>query len=91
MKKLVFAGIAAATLLLASCTSIVPVCATSNTVGAKVGQASGTYLFGALPLNADTSIATAAKNGGISKISTVDQKVFIGPFTTTVTTIVTGE
>lgn len=92
MKKFVLAGLASVTLLLASCSSVTPLCATSNPVGKKVGEATGTYLFGILPLGgADSSIQSAAKNGGISKISTVDVKRSEGIFTIKITTIVTGE
>lgn len=92
MKKIALAVLAAATLMLASCTSVTPVCATGNTMGSKVGEATGTYLFGYLPLSgADSSIKTAAKNGGITKISSVDSKVYVGFFVNKVTTIVTGE
>lgn len=91
MKKFTLALIAAAGLLLASCTSIGPVCATSNTLGSKVGESSGTFLFGVLPLNADYSIQSASRKAGITKISTVDVKTTIGLFTVKYTTIVTGE
>lgn len=91
MKKLLTVLFASA-ILFASCSTIVPVCATGNAVGSKVGESTGTYLFGYLPLgDIDVSIKKAAENGGISKISTVDQKTTISVFTTKVTTIVTGE
>lgn len=80
------------TLLFASCSSVTPVCATSNALGSKVGESTGTYLFGTIPLaGADSSISTAAKMGGITKISTVDEKVKFGFFTVKKTTIVTGD
>ena len=91
MKKFTLALIAAAVLLLASCTSIGPVCATSNTLGSKVGEATGTYLFGILPMGADYSIQTAARKAGITKISTVDLKTYYGIFVNKYTVIVTGE
>lgn len=48
--------------------------ATSNSVGSKKGEATcQAILFIAF---GDCSIATAAKNGGISKIHTVDTKNF---------------
>ena len=91
MKKLGLA-IVASLFLFASCSTITPVCATSNKLGSKVGEATATYLFGYLPLgNSDMSIQTAAKKGGITLISTVDSKVTIGLITTKYTTIVTGE
>lgn len=98
MKKLTtLIAAAALTLGLAACTSISPVNATSNPVGSKVGEAETMYLFHILTLKpkflyADYSIQTAAKNGGISRISTVDvlNKNILGIIGWT-TTIVTGE
>lgn len=78
--------------MLSSCSITVPVNATSNPVGAKVGRAKATGLFGFIFFNADASIKTAAKNGGISKISTVDIKqVNILFIITMYETIITGE
>jgi hypothetical protein len=79
--------------VLVGCTTVSPLAATSNDLGSKVGEAEGTYLFGALPLsfNIDLGIQKAAQNGGITKISTVDVKTKVGIFTTKVTTVVTGE
>ncbi|MBN2890763.1 MAG: TRL-like family protein [Bacteroidales bacterium] len=77
MKKLrnSLLGLAVAGLmLLSSCSIVVPVTATSNPVGSKVGTSKATVYLGFLALDQDASIQTAAKNGGISKISTVDQK-----------------
>ncbi len=90
MKKFLFT--AALAFSLASCSVTVPVNATSNSVGAKVGSASTTSIFGLFFDGGDASIMTAAKNGGIKKISTVDFKstnflFIIGKFET----IVTGE
>lgn len=98
MKKLTtLIAAAALTLGLAACTSISPVNATSNPVGSKVGEAETMYLFRSLTIKPkflyrDYSIQTAAKNGGISKISTVDvlNKNILGIIGWT-TTIVTGE
>ncbi len=78
MRKSFIALVAAGLLVLSSCSIIVPVTATSNPVGTKVGTAKATsYLapgvFG-LSFDQDASIQTAAKNGGIKKISTVDMK-----------------
>lgn len=92
MKKSRLGLLAGLAFLFTSCATTVPVCATSNEVGSKVGEATGTYLFGVMPLgNIDVSIKKAAENGGITKISTVDQKTASGLFTTKITTIVTGE
>ena len=91
MKKLTLA-IIASLILFASCTSVSPLCATSNKLGSKVGEASATYLFGVLPMgDADAGIQAAARKAGISLISTVDVKTKIGLFTVKCTTVVTGE
>ncbi|OFY22745.1 MAG: hypothetical protein A2X02_02215 [Bacteroidetes bacterium GWF2_29_10] len=93
MKKLrnfflLFVGIA----LLSSCSLTLPVCATSNTVGSKVGTATATGYLGILFFNADASIQKAAKAGNITKISTVDlQKTSLLNIIVTYKTIVTGE
>ncbi len=95
MKKLrnTVLGLAVAGLMfLSSCSIIKPVGATSNPVGSKVGTAKATVYLGALAFDQDASIQTAAKNGGIKKISTVDMKQgnILG-IIWTYETIVTGE
>jgi len=91
MKKLTLA-IIASMMLFASCTSVSPLCATSNKLGSKVGESSATYIMGVLPMgDTDAGIQAAAKKAGISHISTVDVKKTIGIFTVTYTTVVTGE
>lgn len=78
--------------IMTSCSLTLPVAATSNPVGSKVGTASGTGFLGVLFFGADASIQTAAKNAGITKISTVDiKRDDILGLITTYTTIVTGE
>jgi len=78
--------------VLTSCSITLPVAATSNPVGSKVGQQSAGIFFAVLCFGGDASIKTAAKNGGITKISTVDIKRLnvLGVYQQ-VTTIVTGE
>lgn len=74
------------------CTSVEPVCATSNELGAKVGTNTAAYIFGIIPIGGgDYGIADAARKAGITKISTVDLKTFnyLG-FYCGHTTIVTG-
>ena len=91
MKKLLCSAIIAATVL-TSCSLTKPVSASSNPIGSKVGQASGTCFLGVLCFGADASIQTAAKNGGITKVSTVDLKTSnILNLVITYTCIVTGE
>ena len=95
MKKIrnAFIGLfAIAALTLASCTVTVPYDLTSNPVGTKVGKASGTCYFRVLCFDVDYSIHTAAKNGGINKIATVDIKTTnVLGIIWTFETIVTGE
>ncbi len=78
--------------VLSSCSFTGPVCATSNAVGSKVGESSGTGYLRFIMLGIDCSIRTAARNGNISKISTVDfkQTDLLG-LVQNYTTIVTGE
>lgn len=79
--------------MLASCSVAWPVAATANTIGGKRGVAERTIWFSISFGHTDTGIATAAKNGGISKVATVDYKVyksFLG-IKTTYSCIVTGE
>ncbi len=84
-------------LVLASCATISPVTATNNTVNAKEGTVETVCVFGiggissGIVLNKDYSVATAAKNGGITKIGSVDLKVQNFVFFTKNTLIVTGE
>lgn len=94
MKKasILIASIATALLLvLSSCSITLPIAATSNTAGSKVGTQKTMVLFG-LYFNGDASIRTAAKNGGITKISTVEIKQMnVLNVYQTYETIVTGE
>lgn len=93
MKKIatkIFAG-AIVVSTLASCAVSAPLFVSSNAVGSKVGEASYKTILGIPPFNAEAGAIQAAKNGGIKKIATVDQTVKGGLFTTTVTTVVTGE
>ncbi len=85
-------GALALAAVLSSCSITTPVCATSNAIGSKVGEASGNGYLRWLVLGVDCSIRTAARNGGISKVSTVDFKTAdILGIIQTYTTIVTGE
>ena len=86
-----FSAIAVVAIALQSCSVAAPVLVTDNPVGSKVGEAKYKVILGFPPMNADAGIATAAKNGGISKVATVDIKVKSGLFVTTVSTVVTGE
>ena len=87
-----FAAVFSVAALMTSCSLTLPVSATSNPVGKKVGESTGTIYLQVFAFDADASIRTAAKNGGITRISTVDMKqTNVLGLITTVTTIVTGE
>jgi uncharacterized protein YdbL (DUF1318 family) len=93
MKKIksIFALVAVMAMM-SSCSLTLPVNATSNEVGSKVGTAKATGYLGVLFFDADASIKSAAENGGITKISTVDIKTTnILNILITYETIVTGE
>ena len=90
LKSILLAGAAAT--MLSGCALTLPVAATSNTVGSKVGTAKATGFLQVLFFGQDASIQTAAKNGGITKISTVDIKsTSLLGLIVTYETIVTGE
>lgn len=93
LKKIkTLAMVIAASGLLASCSVTLPVNATSNEVGSKVGTAKATGFLGIFFFNQDASIRTAAQNGGITKISTVDiKRGNVLGIVNTFETIVTGE
>lgn len=93
LQKLMTATLFAAACMLCSCSITTPVAATSNPIGSKVGTAKSTQIIGFFPDGGDMSIKKAAKNGGITKVSTVDFKqsmVFLY-FIMSYETIVTGE
>jgi len=91
-KMKMFAAVIFAAAMMTSCSITLPVTATSNPVGKKVGQSSGVVYLQLFAFDADASISTAAKNGGITKISTVDIKHSnVLNLINTYTTIVTGE
>ncbi len=93
MKKItMFATLLLVVAMMSSCSVTLPVNATSNSVGSKVGVSKATGYFGVLFFDQDASIRTAAKNGGITKISTVDIKMgSVLNLIVTYETIVTGE
>jgi hypothetical protein len=101
-RALVIMGCLIAAIALIGCGTIeLPTAAGSATVGAKTGQASGKIILGLFG-TVEAGAATAAKNGGITKIATVDVKVEPllgmaigniggGGLIVTYTTTVTGE
>lgn len=93
MKKMKQLGLMLAiTAFMSGCSLTLPVNATSNPVGSKTGSATATGFFGFIFIDQDASISKAAKNAGITRISTVDVKmVNVLGIITNYTTIVTGE
>ena len=90
MKKIVLASkIIFLAVIMASCTTIYPGMVT-NARSVKEGIAKERVWFG-LAFNVDISLAKAAKNGGITKIATVDYGIRRGLFSKTYITKVTGE
>lgn len=89
--KIILAG--SLLLSLASCSVSGPLFVTDNAGGKanKTGEASYKVILGFMPFNADASIETAAKNGNITKVATVDTKITGGFFVNTYSTVVTGE
>ncbi|MDR0657057.1 MAG: TRL-like family protein [Treponema sp.] len=104
MKKIILGTLVLVLIILVGCSSItVPLAATANPVGSKVGEATESRIFGGLTFSqggviklvlfytGERSLSTAAANGGISRIATVEQRIDKNPFIVKVTTIVTGE
>ena len=96
MKKIVLVLVCALALIaLAACSTTQPFDAgATGTVGAKVGEASQSFI-GIFPLKGEGGVQMAAKNGGIKKVGTVDMRIDwpaspIIPFCT-VTTVVSGD
>jgi hypothetical protein len=79
-----------ALVLAVSCTVTTPVAATSNPVGSKTGTSTARRVLG-IWVQSDASVATAARNGNISRISTVDVTRRYGIFVYKIETKVTGE
>jgi len=91
-KAIVIIALAFAVVAFMGCPSVnLPQAAGNAAVGAKTGQASGSLILGLFG-DVDAGMLAAAKNGGITKIATVDVKVqSILGIITTYTTTVTGE
>ena len=78
--------------MITSCSITKPINATGYAVGSKVGTAKATGYFGVIFIDGDASIRTAAKNGGINRISSVDlKKTSLLGIIVTYETIVSGE
>lgn len=88
--KYTIALVAVATIF-TSCSISGPILVTDNE-SQKKGVAEFDVILGIFrPMKADISIAKAAKNGGITEVSTVDYEVESKFFKTTYKTIVTGK
>jgi hypothetical protein len=75
--------------VLSGCISQVPVAVTDNTDSSKRGEACN--LFVLLPIFGNSSVVEAKKNGGITKVATVDYEVrWYLPYIFQACTIVTG-
>lgn len=83
-----------------SCSTIVPVTATNNPIGSKVGKSQTSILFGTanranlgagLVFNKDYGVVDAARKADINKVATVDLKVTNYYIFTKAELIVTGE
>lgn len=85
MKKII--GAASIALLMGSCTIAHEITVTNNPVGTKKGVAKGTNFSKDLDLSAEA----ACKNGGITKIGTMEFKVKQIIILTKFQLVVTGE
>jgi hypothetical protein len=74
MKKMMvfFVCLILAVTLVSCATYPLPITATGNDLGTKVGYAKGYLYFGLWGDASDANIHAAARNGNITKISTVD-------------------
>ncbi len=78
-------------LMLGACSHSRPLMVTDNP-SEKKGTSEYKVVLGVFrPMHTDISIRSAAENGGISKVSTVDFRVEGNIFSTTYKTIVTGK
>ena len=92
-KAIVIVALAFAVVALMGCPSVnLPMAAGGAAVGSKTGTSEGKIILGLIGTG-DSGMLAAAKDGQITKISTVDTKVkgFLGPLVITFTTTVTGE
>ncbi len=90
MKKIFILIIAAVAFISTSCVTRVYPGMVTQASSVKTGIASKRVWFG-IAKDVDVSIATAAKNGGIKRVATVDYGIRFGFFNRTYFTKVTGE
>jgi PBP1b-binding outer membrane lipoprotein LpoB len=77
-------------LFLVSCSSHRPITATSNKVGDVKGESCSRNILFLIPLTNNESIYHAAKDGGITEISTVDRETFVSIIYNSFCTVVHG-
>lgn len=97
MKKVLLVFAMLLILLIASCSTVQPIAGASGVVGSKTGEATQTFILGMPQKDGQGGILQAAKNGGITKIGTVDVRydypaspIFMWAYYK-VTTVVSGE
>lgn len=88
MKKIILLSFVLTSLV--SCSSSLPISATSNVVGNDKGEACERNLLFIIPLSIDRGVHRAAKNGKLETISTVDSESFYSLFYNSTCTIVHG-
>lgn len=88
MKKLI--SILAILGFMYSCSTARPIAATSNKIGSAKGVACAKTVLGFIPLETDASINTAARNGNLKEITTVDYEGFFALLYNSECTIVHG-
>ena len=90
MKKILMLVAASLCMLAMGCATLtVPVSATGEQLGPKVGEASGIIILNVFG-TADASIRTAARNAGITQVTSVDltrKMGFLGLWTTYTVTV----
>lgn len=100
MTKSKLLAIAVITLVLTSCSTIVPYTATNNPIGDQVGKSKTTLILGAassnnlesgFSTNKKFGVIEAAKKGNVERIATVDLKITNFVIFQKVEIIVTGE
>lgn len=91
MKSLRSLLIMTTVVILCGCSASMPIAATSNPVGTKVGTAKETCILG-ITVGGEATIRAAVAAGGITKISTVDlRRSNVLGIVQVSTCIVTGE
>ena len=98
IKQIAIVGLSS--LLLSACSTIIPVTATNNPIGSKVGKSATTMFFGGanslslssgIVTNKNYGVIEAAEKGNIERIATVDIKITNLYIFSKAEIIVTGE